>query len=139
MWTKPQNLLAGVLLHEPQPQAIMMTDASLRGWGAHVEDQVASGIWSHCQQGEHINVLELMAIRQGLLSFLSLLSNKIVQVPDPRDFPALRNPSCDIATATHPRMSQRSSRCSVSAGSSPVDRVDQGCSNRSSAFGDARL
>src|SRR5207253_1604098 len=79
-WTKPQNLIAGVPLHEPQPQATMMTDASLRGWGAHVGDRVASGIWSHRQQGEHINVLELMAIRQGLLSFLPILSNKIVQV-----------------------------------------------------------
>src|SRR5207253_4310463 len=29
-WTKPQNLIAGVPLHEPQPQATMMTDASTR-------------------------------------------------------------------------------------------------------------
>src|SRR5207253_598957 len=79
-WTRAKNLVAGVPLHEPQPQAIMLTDASLCGWGAHVGDQVASGIWSHRQQGEHINVLELMAVRLGLLTFLPLLANKVVQV-----------------------------------------------------------
>src|SRR5207253_813479 len=44
-WTKPKNLVAGVPLHEPQPQATMLTDASLCGWGAHVGDRVASGVW----------------------------------------------------------------------------------------------
>src|SRR5207253_3219123 len=44
--------------------------------------------------------------------------------PDLRDIPALRNPSCNIASATYSRTSQRSSRCSVSAGLSPVDGVD---------------
>src|SRR5207253_2547824 len=46
--------------------------------------------------------------------------------PDFGDFPVLRNPSCDIASASYSRPSKRTGRCSVSAGSSPVDGVDFG-------------
>src|SRR5207253_1507868 len=141
-WTRPLNVAAGVPLHDPHPQVVMLADASLSGWGAHVGDLVASGVWSVRQQGEHINVLELQAIRQGLLAFLPLLANKVVQVRADNttalaylkkgggtqfnfgDFRVLRDPSHDFAAASYSRSPKRSGRCSVSTGSSPVDGVD---------------
>src|SRR5207253_6833498 len=79
-WAKASNVLPGVPLHEPHPELVMMTDASLQGWGAHVGDQVASGVWSVRQQKLHVNVLELLAIRHGISAFLPLLQGKAVQV-----------------------------------------------------------
>jgi hypothetical protein len=40
----------------------MFVDASLEGWGAHLEDQVTSELWSLEEKNLHINVLELTAV-----------------------------------------------------------------------------
>lgn len=45
------------------------TDASLSGWGAVSDDRTANGHWTAEQATFHINVLELMAIYYGLLTF----------------------------------------------------------------------
>ena len=47
------------------------TDASLEGWGAHVEKEVTGGRWLPEERDDHINVLELKAILLGLQSLVT--------------------------------------------------------------------
>ena len=51
-----------------QPDKVLYTDASMEGWGAHMEDQATGGRWSQVERQAHINVLELKAIDFGLRS-----------------------------------------------------------------------
>ena len=44
------------------PDMIVSTDASLKGWGAVTELHKIGGRWNDSELGNHINVLELMAI-----------------------------------------------------------------------------
>jgi len=53
-----------------KPDLIILTDASLKGWGCHIEaTQVTTGgRWSEAESKLHINVLELMAVLNSLQS-----------------------------------------------------------------------
>jgi hypothetical protein len=64
------------------PKIVMtiFTDSSLRGWGAHSNGRSIQGRWDKESQKEHINYLELMAIKNGLWSFAKDLSNGTIQV-----------------------------------------------------------
>ena len=53
----------------------LYTDSSTQGWGAHLQELTASGIWSHDQSQLHINVLELQAIWLGLRAFSQRVEN----------------------------------------------------------------
>jgi len=65
-WLKAENVFKGVPLHYPNPQIFMNTDASLEGWGAHSGEEKFQGLWSPSDKGNHINVLELRAVRRAL-------------------------------------------------------------------------
>ena len=56
------------------------SDASDVGWGAHLEQQVASGLWDSHQAALSINARELLAIKLGLLRFQSSLRSRTVAV-----------------------------------------------------------
>ena len=45
------------------------TDASLYGWGAHTDSLESNGVWNNAERCCHINVLEMMAVRNALVSF----------------------------------------------------------------------
>ncbi|KAK7095233.1 hypothetical protein V1264_006669 [Littorina saxatilis] len=71
----------GCTLIVPPPfSADLCIDASLSGWGAHLEQHTASGLWNAVQAESHINVLELEAVAQGLLSFLPHLRGRHVRI-----------------------------------------------------------
>ena len=65
-WQDQEWLARSVPLVLPEPEMEVFTDASMLGWGAHVDDRVASGSWSPLQQTLHINQLELLAVQLGL-------------------------------------------------------------------------
>ena len=77
-WLDRHWLLTGVPLVPPDPQLQLFTDASTHGWGAHVADRSAAGLWSVDQRLWHINLLEMEAVRQALLSFQSCLRHHVV-------------------------------------------------------------
>ena len=79
-WTHVPNLLVGQRLGTIQMDHYLYTDSSLQGWGAHVSDLKASGIWSDTWLGQHINVLELEAIWLGLCAFADTLHNATVAI-----------------------------------------------------------
>ena len=79
-WTIPQNLFKGVPLSPPSPDMVLTTDASKSGWGAHLDDLTVQGVWSSQEQQLHINNLELLAVRNALHHFCTLLQGKHVLV-----------------------------------------------------------
>ncbi len=78
-WGNPQNLSRGVSLLEPKAEVTLFTDASLIGWGAHLDSQhLAKGVWSEALSQEHINNLELRAVLLAVQAFLPLLRGRVV-------------------------------------------------------------
>ena len=59
---------------------VLVTDASLSGWGAHCKNQKIGGRWTVHEAGHHINCLEMLAIFYGLKSFCKDCSCIHVQV-----------------------------------------------------------
>ena len=45
-WMDPQNVLNGSNLHQKEHNMLMFTDASEKGWGAHLSNCTVSGVWS---------------------------------------------------------------------------------------------
>ena len=74
-WLNRDFLFTMVPLCRPQPDLFLFTDASLVGWGAHMSDLSASGLWSAYWQTQHINVLELRAVMLALKSFHQIIPN----------------------------------------------------------------
>jgi ribonuclease HI len=61
----------------------LFTDASLLGWGAYLEGQTVSGMWSSTLQKDHINHLEMRGVLLALSHFkLCLESLSIVLATD---------------------------------------------------------
>ena len=51
-----------VPLQVPSPSVILLTDAQKTGWGLHLLDLTAAGIWTREELGLHINILEMKAL-----------------------------------------------------------------------------
>ncbi|XP_038046795.1 uncharacterized protein LOC119721003 [Patiria miniata] len=79
-WLAPNNLLCGVVFPRPSPAAILTTDASTLGWGAHMDYLSRAGTWSMKESLLHINHLELLAVDKALRSLESEVLNKLVLV-----------------------------------------------------------
>ena len=77
-WLDVAWLSSGVPLVPATPQLQLFTDASSVGWGAHVEDLSAAGVWSAEQTLLHVNWLEMEAVRLALRAFQSFLHQKAV-------------------------------------------------------------
>lgn len=63
----------------PQHQ-VLTTDASLLGWGSHVEGVLAQGTWTVAEAQHSINLLELCAVCLALSEFHQLLQGAQVLV-----------------------------------------------------------
>lgn len=79
-WSEEANLLVGQSLLQASPDLCLYTDASSEGWGASVLHQSTSGTWSIQERSLHINLLELRAIRLGLLHFKDMFRGKTVAI-----------------------------------------------------------
>ena len=146
-WTNRDNLRRGVPIGTIDVEYYLYTDSSTQGWGAHLQELTASGIWSQDQSQLHINVLELQAIWLGLRAFSQRVENaRVALMSDNTSAVAyLRNQGGtksltmnDLATdiclwsekrgMTSSPLSSRASECvggpSVPEGSNPQDRVE---------------
>jgi len=65
-WTHQLSQPVGVPLVPPSVDIHMFTDASERGWGAHVDTATYQGLWTQAETKLHINILELRAVRLAL-------------------------------------------------------------------------
>jgi uncharacterized membrane protein (UPF0136 family) len=79
-WFDLAWLTVGVPIVPYPPQRELFTDASLMGWGAHLDDSTAHGSWSSTQMSWHINSLELEAVRLALLAFQAQLKGLRLKV-----------------------------------------------------------
>ena len=77
-WMDDENLGKGVPLSCPPPEMLLFTDASLEGWGAHLQELTASGRWSQAERDLHINLLEMKAVLMALHAFQDRLMNHSV-------------------------------------------------------------
>ncbi len=77
-WLDPEFMYSMVPIHPPVPDIHLFTDASLTGWGAHLQDQVASGKWSMYWRRCHINILELRAVYLALKQFVNVIECRCV-------------------------------------------------------------
>ena len=69
-WWKENLLLQnGKPLKIGIPQLIIQTDASKTGWGAVCQGTTTRGTWSYQERAKHINILELIAVKLGILTF----------------------------------------------------------------------
>ena len=73
-------------IYHPRPvlvqsvDKIIYTDASNLGWGATLDGTKCGGHWSYEETSYHINALELLAIKNGLLSLCKACSGMHVQI-----------------------------------------------------------
>ena len=79
-WLDEANVLKGQPLHPLQHAVQLFTDASNEGWGAHLGDFTARGVWSPLESLLHINFLELKAVLLAIRQFEHLCKNQIVLV-----------------------------------------------------------
>ena len=79
-WLDPGNVLKGQPLHPLRHALQLFTDASNEGWGAHLGDFTASGLWSTQESALHINLLELKAVLLALKRFEQLCWNQTILV-----------------------------------------------------------
>ena len=82
-WREEGRLSQGVSLMTPPPEMLLFTDASLEGWGAHLQEMVASGVWSETEQNLHINLLEMRAVLLALQAFQErLMGHRVALMSD---------------------------------------------------------
>ena len=74
------ELTQGFNLHQKEHNMLMFTDASEKGWGAHLNNCTVSGVWQLSEKDLHINILELKAVFLALKHFQGQLRQKIVLV-----------------------------------------------------------
>ena len=81
-WLDEDQFRTGVPLVPPTPSLFLITDASLSGWGAHLEPLglMTSGSWSPMESQLHINNLELRAVRLAITHFRDQIRNCCVLV-----------------------------------------------------------
>nr|XP_054606083.1 uncharacterized protein LOC107379117 [Nothobranchius furzeri] len=78
-WGNPCILSRGVPIGRPASHISVFTDASLSGWGGTCLSHMVADRWpSHTH--EHINVLELMTVRNVIRHFAALLEGRHVEV-----------------------------------------------------------
>ena len=79
-WLNHERLELRISLEQVSPQLDLWSDASDVGWGAHLGDQVVSGLWSQEEIHSSINQRELLAMFYALQHFLPLVRNTSVAV-----------------------------------------------------------
>ena len=79
-WLDRDRLVLGISLEQVSPQLELWSDASDVGWGAHLDKQVASGLWAPEDVELSINARELLAIERALRWFAPHLAGSSVAV-----------------------------------------------------------
>ena len=95
-WLHLPRLSSGVSLCQVSPDLHFWSDASDVGWGAHLDRQVASGLWDSHQAAVSINARELLAV-QEILRWTESLSIRLA----PQFLPGSNNVLADALSRPH--------------------------------------
>ena len=91
-WLVPTWINHPVPINPPLPSATIFTDASEKGWGAHMDSLTAQGTWQGHLRHSHINNLELEAVFNALVAFQTNLPKGLILIrSDNRTVVALIN------------------------------------------------
>ena len=71
----------GKYLIQVKPQIVIQTDASLEGWGANCMGMETGGKWSVEERKLHINILELLALKNAILAFTKEKTMQVIPRP----------------------------------------------------------
>ena len=74
-WLVRSRLEEGVSLAQVSPQLDLWSDASDVGWGAHLGEDITSGLWSPEEAMLSINAREFLAVKYGLRFFAPQITN----------------------------------------------------------------
>ena len=77
-WLDRARLELGISLDQVSPQQELWFDASDVGWGAHLGEELASGLWSPDEQSLSINARELLAIERALSFFALHIQGSVI-------------------------------------------------------------
>ena len=80
MVDKQSTSIQWQVINNSKHQAVLQTDASKKGWGAHCQGRSIGGQWSLQESTLHINVLELKALHLALLTCTKLFQMKAIHV-----------------------------------------------------------
>ena len=70
----------GVPFRQAEPTLFLFTDASNRGWGAHIQELSTKGFWTYPYCTKHINILEMTAVLLALQHFEERIWGKSVLI-----------------------------------------------------------
>ena len=81
-WDNKDRFIQGVPLKPPPVSHTVFSDASVSGWGAHLEPEgvLCHGVWTQDQSLLHINVLEMKAVLLALKQFQNIIGNSSVMI-----------------------------------------------------------
>ena len=79
-WLQDQNILKGYCFQPRSYLVTLTTDASLWGWGAHLNGYLVQGRWSKLQSLRHVNLFELEGVFLAVKHFLPFLKNQNVLI-----------------------------------------------------------
>lgn len=81
-WLQTANTLKGRSLRPIQANITITTDASLKGYGGHINinQQVFQGVWTDKEKQLHINNLELEAVARTLKHYLNVIQGQNVLI-----------------------------------------------------------
>ena len=114
-WTNWTNLTKGIPLEQTETKFFLFCDASMTGYGVHLDQQTLSGQWSEVQRTLHINVLELQTVWIGLRHFQRKLQNSTVVV--------MTDNTSTVAYFNNPRRHKITSDMSTSRENSNLGRT----------------
>ena len=77
LWRQEDSVTVGQPLHSLQQ---IFTDTSNVGWGAHLGNFTARGLWSVLESKLHINYLEMKVVLLALICFEHLCRNQTVLI-----------------------------------------------------------
>ena len=83
VWWCEEGIYQNAPIHRQHPTVILHTDSSTNtGWGAIIKSRgvTANGHWDEQQKQKHINELELLAVKLGLLALLENERNTHVRI-----------------------------------------------------------
>ena len=79
-WISEDSLFKGSPMRPPSPSFHLFTDASMEGWGAHLNFMEVAGRWEPPYDSWHINSLELRAVWLALMHWSHQLRDQVVLV-----------------------------------------------------------
>ncbi len=79
-WTSSLELVNGKVFTPLDPDIVIHSDASLKGWGACSNSLTTRGPWTNAERSLHINELELIGAFNALRSFAHSSRNVFVRI-----------------------------------------------------------